>query len=612
MTTIIRNINEHKRNVLIISFLFYMFFLFLTSLGPFNKEVSSLHRGPYSVIGYDYVADDNGHIVYLISLFFDQDIDFLNEQFNSMMKLSQITGYLQNPWPIGASVLWFPFFTIGHLITITLNILGYDIIPDGYSFPYISMIAIGSIFYGFLGNLFCYKSLCFFLKPRSALLATIATFFSSILTYYVYIRPFMDMSLDFFNLSLFVYLFALYAINTPSSKLFYLSFGIVCGIMSITRFNGIIYTVGFFIYLIYETFDKLKRKEKIEWILKFRQLCFIASGFFVTILPQLITNSILNGSFLNPGPALGANLSTFKTETLINIFIGRIGIFYQSPIYIIGFLGFIMFLFGRHKRDTTFNRFYISLFLSFLCQIVLTASLSTFGNEYGIKFLSSSIVFIMFGVAFLLNYLLEKKLTKYFVFIAILLIGWQYIQLIQYKIIFDDYNFSVFKVLPTLFFIIKNHISLLLRSSNTIALLFYGYFHIDSAIDAYFFLFIPAILVILILTILIWENVISGFMKNKLAILTVLVFFITLSFLLASQPQKTQKEIDERLIIYSRLGTFERTVLLDAEVKLFNYRLGILKRDKKYSDLIKLKYMVLNFGELYTSPLKEMTSNKKP
>lgn len=589
-----------KWNLLTIALLFYIFFLLLTPLDRFNEKIpANFHKGFFSIIRFDIAADDGGHYAYLRSLFFDHDIDFFNEPFSLLMRLNKTTGYINNPWPIGASILWLPFFLLGHLITIILNIFGCNLSADGYSFPYISMIAIGSIFYGFLGIVFIYKSLCHFFKSEIALITVISAFFSSILTYYVYIRPYMDMSLDFFNLSLFIYLFTIFIVNKPFSKMFYLFFGIVCGMLSITRFNGVIYTISFFFYLFCTFLLKVKRREKIEWWSEFRNLFFVLVGFFITIAPQLIVNFILNGSLLNTGPAFGMNVSTFKVDIFIdrvvNILIGKTGILYQCPIYIIGFAGFVIISFlRRSQKNEKLKLFCISIFLAFFSQIMLTARLSGFGSEYGIKFLSSSIVLIMPGIAVFLDYFWGKRVVIAFSFVAIFLVIWQYIQLIQYKIIFDYNEFSVAKALSTIFLIIKSNINLLLRSSNIFALLSHGHFYIDTMSDSYFLIFIPLLLAIFISVsiVLIWKNVLSGIVKNKILILTNVIIFllfpISLGYFLIRQPKKTQEEIKERIMLYSKLEPIEGN-LVSIEFLLLDYALGIKKKDNNYFALIKYK-----------------------
>lgn len=610
-----RHLFLKNRNLLIISILFYVFFLLLTPLDLFNKEIPpDLHTDFFSIIKFDLTADDGGHYAYLRSLFFDHDIDFFNEPSNSMMRPSKITGYIDNPWPIGASVLWLPFFLFGHLATIILNNLGHGLNTDGYSFPYISMIALGSISYGFLGTLLIYKSLCNFFKAELALFATISTFFSSPMVYYVYIRSHMDISLDFFNLSLFIYLFIAFALNKPHNKLFYLFFGIVCGIMSISRFNGIIYTTSFIIYLSGKFVLKIKRKETITWMPIVNHLCLMAMGFFIAILPQLIVNSTLNGSLLNPGPTVGMNFHAFKLSVYIhnfvNIFIGKVGILVMSPICGIGILGFIMLFFKIRQNDETSNLFYISIFLGFLLQVLLTARLAGSGSEYGIKFLSSSSVFIMFGVAALLEYLQGRRKTVFFVIGALLLIGWQYIQLIQYRVVVPRNEFSIFKVPLDFYDIISNNVNFLLRSSNIINLLIHGCFRVNTIIDFYFLVFIPLFLATIMVSVLLWKNVFLNLVKNKITIISINIFFISLGSLLLIQPKKTREEIEKRYLLHQTIDRVTckfnneaqdllpgREVLIKIENSLQDYYLGIKTKDDNYCSLLDFKNWLLSKAE---------------
>ena len=63
------------------------------------------------------------------------------------------TGYVSNLFTIGPALLWFPFLLLAHLLVLLLNFLGMPIAANGFSFPYLVAMALGTAIYGFLGLL---------------------------------------------------------------------------------------------------------------------------------------------------------------------------------------------------------------------------------------------------------------------------------------------------------------------------------------------------------------------------------------------------------------------------------------------------------------------------
>ncbi len=95
-----------KKNLLILGGSFYFVFLLLTPLGIFNDWVPpSFQTGYYSATVID-AGDDAGYYAYLRSLFFDGDLDFINERNYAHAEKLTPTGYVFNNWQIGQAVLF--------------------------------------------------------------------------------------------------------------------------------------------------------------------------------------------------------------------------------------------------------------------------------------------------------------------------------------------------------------------------------------------------------------------------------------------------------------------------------------------------------------------------
>ncbi len=538
-----------SKEFLLLFGIFYAFFLLLAPFDSFGTIPLSFHQGFFSLVRFDLVADDGGHYAYLRSLFFDGNIDFANEPFNSLLK-PDVTGYLSNPWTIGASILWTPFFLIGHLITLTLNWLGCSLGEHGYSYPYISMLAIGSLFYSYCGLVFCVKFLEL-LFPSGSFFATVVTFTSSCFLYYSFIRPYSDANMEFFALSLFIYLFTFYAVRKPDGRTFFICLGISCGLLALIRFNGIIYLAIIITYLTLTI--RISR-------ISVTNIVYTLIPFLVVISVQGCCNKVLHGGMFLVSKDTTGNVVSFDIVKMKDILIGKSGLLLQCPVYLTGILGYVDLI----KHHKSLRQYCYALFSGFLLQILLVSTLANYGNDYGIRYLASTIVLVMPGIARFFSQLNKTK-----IFLAVGLVLWQYVQVIQYKIIFDYHNFSIFKAPYYLWLILKDRQDLLLRSSNYVSLVLRGFWGVENYTDAYFLCFIPCF----VAALLFLTPYILTVCKKKIAIGFVLIFFLFTSCLIVfNSPKFSQDETDRRHRLYSQVNIPDA---VGYTFKMMNDNLGI-------------------------------------
>jgi hypothetical protein len=100
-----------------------------------------------------YATDEVQYYVYLRSLRFDGDLDFANDyqRFAELNPRSGIEGSLLQPnrirpktgrygniAPVGAAIMWAPFFLLADALVHIANAAGMRLPADGFSAPYIS------------------------------------------------------------------------------------------------------------------------------------------------------------------------------------------------------------------------------------------------------------------------------------------------------------------------------------------------------------------------------------------------------------------------------------------------------------------------------------------
>jgi hypothetical protein len=110
-------------------------------------------------------GDGNGYYAWLVSPVIDADLDFTN-QFRRADPLFQtlifeadgsvraeartVTGRVGNQWSVGPAVMWAPWFLAAHGAVLTARAAGASVPADGYSWPYLWAVSIGTALYGWL------------------------------------------------------------------------------------------------------------------------------------------------------------------------------------------------------------------------------------------------------------------------------------------------------------------------------------------------------------------------------------------------------------------------------------------------------------------------------
>jgi hypothetical protein len=169
-----------------------------------------------SLQGYSHWGVVSGHdspqyYAYLHSWVFDRDLNFENE-------LKAIPGVWElmmdahperpeyNVAPIGAAVVWLPFYLLAHGLMLVLSGMGYEVPTNGLSSPYAMAAAFGSQFSVFIGIVLLYRVLRSWFATRAAFFATLLVWLASPLIWYLTDQPWMSHACSFFAAALVLWL----------------------------------------------------------------------------------------------------------------------------------------------------------------------------------------------------------------------------------------------------------------------------------------------------------------------------------------------------------------------------------------------------------------------
>jgi tetratricopeptide (TPR) repeat protein len=449
----------------ILAAIFFWFFLILTPLGVFNDWVPpEIHKGFYSVTQID-PGDDTGYYLFLRSLFFDGDIDFFNEKDYAHIDNITPTGFVYNNWQIGQSILFFPFFLMGHVLAITLKYFGLPISIDGYSTPYYLSTAIASHTYLFLGLFLLNKLIKHFTTERVALIVVVSIWVASPLLYYSFIRQRMAHTAEFFMAVLFIYSW----VTKRASKNYvdHVFLGALLGFFCLIR----IINISFFTLYLIDQISLLINNSSKEKQLLFKSFItrstWVFLSFFIALSPQLFIWQVLNGTPLptrhfemaSGGFSLLTSNDLFP-KFLDVLFSPQWGLIFSFPIFFVSIIGFF--------SEKKFKHLKIGI-LAYLASIIFIVTIYPESSDsYGERHFISVIPLLALGLAGTLNWALNSNRRKYFLYSLLLLfVLWQYILLIEYKtyLVYNDPYYSI-AALEKIKSIVKHNPLDLLRSSN--------------------------------------------------------------------------------------------------------------------------------------------------
>lgn len=542
---------EKKRLYLFLG-VFYFFFLLLTPLGLFNDWVSpSLHTGYYSVTATDE-GDDAGYYAYLRSAFFDGDFDFINELHYAHIERFNPTGYVFNYWQIGQSILFVPFFLVGHLLALLYNALGYPVSQDGYSAPYYFSTAVASATYVFAGLLVLFHILKKYFQEPVAWITPFSLWLASPLLYFTFIRQRMAHATEFCFSAIFLWTWLEYRKSEKISD--HALIGAVLGFLCMIRLVGICFL---FLYL---------ADQAAQWISKsssssprmnpvYRVFSFGVLALFA-FLPQFFTWYGLDG---NPfvyllgafeemgGQSRGPALASTLGPKIYDFFFGpKWSLAFATPLWFLGLLG--LFFLSPRPRKLFWGMF------TFLSVLMLLVLFQVEPASYGMRYMIPATPVLAFGLAALLQKVSRPKwlfrTALGFVFLCVFV---QYMMLVQYKttLLYNDPGFTLNAVagIPSIF---TEKPGLLLRSTNFFKLMILKGFAAWDYKDVLFLVVFPAFqIAALILVLAVWKKYpqekLEKFVTPKILLSAFAVGILLLIALVGVlAPAKSKQEIVAR------------------------------------------------------------------
>ncbi len=309
-----------------------------------------------------YGADEIKYFAALRSVYFDRDLHYANEYAHFIgrdpvahaglrpyMEGETPTGYRLNDAPIGTAVLWSPFYVAADIGVAAARSLGAAVPRDGYAWPYVWAVCLGSLFWGTAGMFLAYRLCRAYASRTASLWGVVAIWFASPVVFYLYITPAMAHANSMFAVTLFLLLWQRGRVDRAARG--WVILGAAAGLMILVReLNWLLLLVlavdetqG--ILHVVQSADgqrvrgaPLVRAAVVEWWRRsVGYLCF-AVALGIVVAPQLYVYQTLNGTF-GPTPFVVEKFSLLPRYAFAVLFSGFHGLFSWHPVTLVAVLG---------------------------------------------------------------------------------------------------------------------------------------------------------------------------------------------------------------------------------------------------------------------------------
>ncbi len=363
-----------------------------------------------------YASDEIQYFSYLRSLWFDQDLSFDNEYRyfydrgiataygfeETFLELKTETGHRINFATIGPAILWMPFYAIADGTTRLMRTAGFSVAVNGYSRPYLTAIAFGSAFLGFL-------AVCLSISAARRLLgrgflAGLAVWFGTPLLFYMYLAPGMAHACSAFAVALFLTIWLKVREDWSAGGL--IGLGAAAALMTMVREQDVFFVVGPAVDYIWSFVAALTAGDRGHASKLTRRLVVGTTAAIICYLPQVTAYLILNGR-IGPSPYVEDKMAWLSPYAALVLLSAEHGLLAWTPLVVAGLAG-IGVLCLKSFPGTSFGdlrRVGLCLFVMFAAQVYISGSVDswTVAGAFGQRRFVGVTIILVIGLAALIR-----------------------------------------------------------------------------------------------------------------------------------------------------------------------------------------------------------------
>ncbi len=301
-------------------------------------------------------ADEIEYFSYLPSILFDHDLDFGDEyrwfyerdpqglagfKATFLDRREPLTGRPINFAPIGAAVLWSPFYLIAHGGVLLARALGGAVAADGMSTPYQAAAAFGSAVYALLGLLLTHDALLrqARLPEPAASWAPAALWVGTPLLYYTTLAPAFSHACSLLAVSLLLWLWL--RARRDAGWRDWALVGLAGGLCALVREQDLL-------FLAVPAADLAWRTARTRaWTGGLARAAAMAAAAVMTFTPQLLAYRSINGSW-GPSTLVRRKMDYLSPHLLGVLLDPGHGLFVWAPLLVLATAGLAL---GLRRRD---------------------------------------------------------------------------------------------------------------------------------------------------------------------------------------------------------------------------------------------------------------------
>ena len=368
--------------------------------------------------------DQPQYFAQLHSWVFDRDLDFADEYaampgVAEFMRENHPGDPEHNVAPVGAAVLWLPFYLVAHGCVLVMRLVGVPFVPDGISAPYAAGVAFGSIFMSWMGCLMVHRALRGLFSGRTAFFATLIVAMGSPLLWYLTGEAWMSHGPSFFAAA--VVLYAWQSTSGKRSWRGWAGLGASIGLAMLVRPSQAV-----LLFLPLADGVRFGRAgEKAPAVVLRLLVCMVSAG--VVFSWQLVVWWMRSGAAAPPG-----NPMEWSHPAILSLlFSSRHGIVAWHPLLAFGFIGAPML--WKRSRPMA-----ICLSAVLVLSLYVNASIASWwgGASFGMRRFVGVLPFLAPGIAAGGSWVVRAARARPAVPVAILLAGFfahNYYLAVQYR-----------------------------------------------------------------------------------------------------------------------------------------------------------------------------------
>jgi hypothetical protein len=300
-----------------------------------------------------YASDEVQYFAFLRSLAFDGDLSFQNEYqhfydagaggpgFHETFLAERFTaaGRRINFGTVGPALLWAPFYAVGHVAAVVTGAP-----QDGYSAPYVTAVAYGSAFYGWMAV--ALSALIARQIVGRGLAAALAVLIGTPLVFYMYVAPPFSHACATFAVALFLWVWLRVRDDWSASGV--LALGLAGGLMGTMRDQTVFFLVPPMVDFLRTSLWSTVRQGPRSTVHTFRLALIGTVATIVAYSPHPLSQRAING-YVGPHESVGNKMS-WSSPHFFDVLLSPFhGWFAWTPLVVLALAGLVALASGRTR-----------------------------------------------------------------------------------------------------------------------------------------------------------------------------------------------------------------------------------------------------------------------